>query len=59
MLKISLVLILMPMTLAFGESNFPQIDYDGYKPGGSSHRTTYHDLSQLDFDVLEVPYVAS
>ena len=54
MLKISLILILMPLTLAFGESNLPQIDYDGYKPGGSSHRTTYHDLSELDFDVLEV-----
>ena len=44
----------MPLTFAFGESNFPQIDYDGYSTGGSSHRTTYHDLSQLDFDVLEV-----
>jgi hypothetical protein len=54
MLKISLVLILIPLTLAFGESNFPQIDYDGYKPGVSSHRTTYHDLSELDFDVIEV-----
>jgi len=44
----------MPLTLAFGDSDFPQIDYDGYKSGDGSHRTTYHDLSQLDFDVLEV-----
>jgi hypothetical protein len=54
MLKISLVLILMPLTFAFGESNFPQIDYDGYSTGVSSYRTTYHDLSELGFDVLEV-----
>ena len=54
MLKISLALILIPLTFAFGESNFPQINYDEYKPGGSNPRTTYHDLSKLDFDVLEV-----
>jgi len=54
MLKISLVLILMPLTLAFGESNSPQIDYNGYTSGVSIHRTTYHDLSELDFDVLKV-----
>jgi len=44
----------MPLTFAFGESDFPQINYDGYSTGVSSHRTTYHDLSELDFDVLEV-----
>jgi hypothetical protein len=54
MLKISLVLILMPLTLSFGESNSPQIDYDGYSTGVSSYRTTHHDLSELGFDVLEV-----
>ncbi len=54
MLKISLALILIPLTFAFGESNFPQINYDEYKPGGGNPRTTYHDLSKLDFDVLEV-----
>jgi len=43
----------MPLTFAFGESNFLQIEDDGYSAGVSSHRTTYHDLSELDFDVLE------
>ena len=50
-----LVLFLIPLSYAFGESDSSQIDlfYNDYKLE-SSTRTTYYDLSNLDFEVLEV-----
>ena len=45
----------MPLSFAFAELDSSQINLisDEYKPE-SSHRTTYHDLSKLDFEILEV-----
>jgi len=54
MLKIYLVLVLIPLPFAFGESNLVQIDYEGYNFGTSNPRTILHDLSKLDFEVLDV-----
>jgi len=54
MLKIFLVLVLLPPTFAFGESNLTQIDYEGYNFGTSGLRPMFHDLSKLDFEVLDV-----
>ncbi len=50
-----LVLFLIPLSYAFGESDSSQFDlfYNDYKLE-SSTRTTYYDLSNLDFEVLEV-----
>jgi len=55
MVKFFLVLFLIPLSYAFGESDTLQLDssYGEDKPE-SSHRTTYHDLSKLDFETLEV-----
>jgi hypothetical protein len=55
MIKLLLVLFLIPLSFAFAESDSSQINLisDEYKPE-SSHRTTYHDLSKLDFEILEV-----
>jgi len=55
MLKFFLIVFLIPLSYAFGESDSPPHDlsYGQDKPT-SSHRTTYHDLSKLDFEVLEV-----
>jgi hypothetical protein len=55
MIKLLLVLFLMPLSFAFAELDSSQINLisDEYKPE-SSHRTTYHDLSKLDFEILEV-----
>ena len=54
-MKFFLVLVLIPVIHAFGESEFLQNDlfYDEYRPGGS-HSIMYHDLSKLDFEILEV-----
>ncbi len=54
MLKILLVLVLMSLPFAFGESNLAQIDYEGYNFGTSNPRAILHDLSKLDFVVLDV-----
>jgi len=54
MLIFFLVLVLMPLTFVFGESNFQEINFDEFKPGTSSPRTLIHDLSNLDFEVLDV-----
>ncbi len=55
MVKFFLFLFLIPLGYAFGESDSPPHDlsYGQDKPE-SSHRTTYHDLSKLGFEVLEV-----
>jgi hypothetical protein len=55
MVKFFLFLFLIPLSYAFGESDSPPHDlsYGQDKPT-SSHRTMYHDLSKLDFEVLEV-----
>jgi len=55
-MKFFLVLFLIPLGYAFGESDSPQTDlsYDEYKPESGSTRITYHDLSMLGFEVLEV-----
>ena len=55
MMKFFLVMFLIPLSYAFGESDTQLIDlsYDEYIPE-SSHRMTYHDLSKLGFEVLEV-----
>lgn len=55
MIKLLLVLFLIPLSFAFAELDSSQINLisDEYKPQ-SSHRTTYHDLSKLDFEILEV-----
>ncbi|HUT06743.1 MAG TPA: hypothetical protein VMW74_08680 [Nitrosopumilaceae archaeon] len=55
MLKFFLFLFLIPLSYAFGESDYSQIElaYDEYKPG-SSYKIVFHDLSNLDFQVLEV-----
>ena len=54
-MEIFLVLFLIPLSYAFGESNSSQIDlvYDEYTPG-SSFRIVFHDMSKLDFEILEV-----
>jgi len=46
---------MIPLSYAFGDSNFPQFDLisDEYIPE-SNTRTTYHDLLKLDFKVFEV-----
>ncbi len=54
MLKIYLVLLLIPLPFAFGESNLVQIDYDGYNFGIPGSGIISHDLSKLDFEVLDV-----
>ena len=55
MIKFILILLLIPISFAFSESDSSQINFisDEYKPE-SSYRTTYHDLSKLDFEILEV-----
>jgi len=55
MIRFLLVLFLIPVSFAFGEPNSSQNEliFVEYNPE-SSHRTTYHDLSKLDFDILEV-----
>jgi hypothetical protein len=46
---------LIPLGYAFGESDYSQNDlaYDEYIPG-SNPRIVFHDLSKLDFEILEV-----
>jgi len=55
MIKFLLVLFLTPLSFAFAELDSSQINFisNEYTPE-SSHRTTYHDLSKLDFEILEV-----
>ena len=55
MIKFILILLLIPISFAFSELDSSQINFisDEYKPK-SSYRTTYHDLSKLDFEILEV-----
>jgi hypothetical protein len=55
MVKLLLVLFLIPLSFALAELDSSQTNLisDEYKPQ-SSHRTTYHDLSKLDFEILEV-----
>jgi hypothetical protein len=54
-MKFFLVIFFIPLSYAFGESDSSQIDlvYDENSPASSS-RIVYHDLSKLDFEVLEV-----
>ena len=55
MMKFFLFLLLIPLGYAFGESDSSQNDlaYDEYIPG-SNTRIVFHDLSKLDFEILEV-----
>jgi len=55
-MKFFLVLFLIPLSFAFGESDSQRIDlsYDEYRPESGSTRITYHDLSMLGFEVQEV-----
>jgi len=55
MMKFFLFLLLIPLGYAFGESDSSQnnLAYDEYIPG-SKPRIVFHDLSKLDFEVLEV-----
>jgi hypothetical protein len=55
MLKFFLVLFLIPLSYAFGESNHSQFDlvYDEYMPEGNT-RMAFHDMSKLGFEILEV-----
>jgi hypothetical protein len=54
-MKFFLVLFLIPLGNAIGESNSSQIDLvdDEYTPG-ISPRIVFHDMSKLDFEILEV-----
>jgi len=56
MVKFFLVLFLIPLSYAFGESDSPQTDVSNeeYKPESGSTRIIYHDMSMLGFEVLEV-----
>jgi hypothetical protein len=56
MVKFFLVLFLIPLSYAFGESDSPQTDVSNekYKPESGSTRIIYNDMSMLGFEVLEV-----
>ncbi|MEK0320990.1 MAG: hypothetical protein QQN61_07870, partial [Nitrosopumilus sp.] len=53
-IAIAFVLLIPFSAFAQEESNLTQIDYEGYNFGTSSLRTILHDLSKLDFEVLDV-----
>ena len=46
--------LLIPLSAFAQESNLEQIKYDGYNFGTSNPRAIIHDLSNLDFKVLDV-----
>jgi hypothetical protein len=54
-MKFFLILFLIPLSYAFGESDSPQINFSFVEYNSeSSTRMTFHDLSKLDFEILEV-----
>ena len=53
-IAIAFVLLIPFSAFAQEESNLTQIYYEGYNFGTSSLRTILHDLSKLDFEVLDV-----
>jgi len=55
-MKFFLFLFLVPFAYAFGDSQPSQIDfsYTEYRPSGGSPEIIFHDMSKLDFEVLEV-----
>ena len=53
-IAIAFVLLIPFSAFAQEESNLTQIDYEGYNFGTSNLRTISHDLSKLDFEVLDV-----
>ena len=46
--------LLIPLSAFAQESYLEQIKYDGYNFGTSNPRAIIHDLSNLDFKVLDV-----
>ena len=54
MMKFFLVIFLIPLSYSLGE-NLSQVDpaFGEYAPG-IGHKIIFHDLSYLDFEVLEV-----
>ena len=55
MMKFFLVLLFIPLSFAFAETDSPQIGlaYEDFTPG-NSHTIVFHDMAMLDFEVLEV-----